>query len=74
MNADLHHFDEEQDPDPYQNEKWDPGSHHGNVDPQHLFLLRIRILGSVSRIRVLSLSGIEENQRDHTGAKTKINH
>ncbi len=91
MIADLHLFDEEQDPDvhqsnksdpdlhetesrimaPHQSKKLDLGSHQGNVDPQHCFLLRIRILRYISRIRVLSLSKIEEKRETRLGPKLK---
>ncbi len=33
--ADLHHFDEEPDPDPHQSEKRDTDPHHGDANPQH---------------------------------------
>jgi hypothetical protein len=35
--ADLHHIDEEQDPDPRQRETRYPDPHHSVSDPQHCF-------------------------------------
>jgi hypothetical protein len=41
MEADLHHFDEEQDPGTHQSEKRDPDPvpHHNVSDPQHCIIL-----------------------------------